>query len=53
MIGDGKMIESIGNKKIGNEQFFVIAEIGINHNGDIDICKKMIDNGQFIHPWVR
>ena len=21
----------------------VIAEIGINHNGDIDICKKLID----------
>ena len=23
---------------------FVIAEIGINHNGDIDLAKKMIDN---------
>ncbi len=22
---------------------FIIAEIGINHNGDIDICKKLID----------
>ena len=22
---------------------FFIAEIGINHNGDIDICKKLID----------
>ena len=22
---------------------FVIAEIGINHNGDIDIAKKLID----------
>ena len=22
---------------------FVIAEIGINHNGDIAICKKLID----------
>ena len=22
---------------------FVIAEIGINHNGDMDICKKLID----------
>ena len=21
----------------------VIAEIGINHNGDLDICKKLID----------
>ena len=23
---------------------FLIAEIGINHNGDIDIVKKLIDN---------
>ena len=22
---------------------FVIAEIGINHNGDLNICKKLID----------
>ena len=21
----------------------IVAEIGINHNGDMDICKKMID----------
>ncbi len=23
---------------------FVTAEIGINHNGDVDIAKKLIDN---------
>ena len=23
---------------------FLIAEIGINHNGDINIAKKLIDN---------
>ena len=23
---------------------FVIAEIGINHNGDLNIAKKLIDN---------
>lgn len=23
---------------------FVIAEIGINHNGDMSICKKLIDS---------
>jgi N-acetylneuraminate synthase len=23
--------------------FFLIAEIGINHNGDINIAKKLID----------
>jgi N-acetylneuraminate synthase len=22
---------------------FIIAEIGINHNGDMDVCKKLID----------
>ena len=22
---------------------FIIAEIGINHNGDIELCKKLID----------
>jgi len=34
----------IGNKIIGEgEQVFVIAEIGINHNGDINIAKKLID----------
>ena len=22
---------------------FIVAEIGINHNGNIDICKKLID----------
>ena len=25
---------------------FLIAEIGINHNGDIDIAKKLIDNAK-------
>ncbi len=33
-----------GNRYIGdNEPVFVIAEIGINHNGSVDIAKKMID----------
>lgn len=35
---------SIGNKVIGDgAPVFVIAEIGINHNGSVDIAKKMID----------
>jgi N-acetylneuraminate synthase len=25
---------------------FIIAEIGINHNGDMSICKKLIDNAK-------
>ncbi|OGE76823.1 MAG: N-acetylneuraminate synthase [Candidatus Doudnabacteria bacterium RIFCSPHIGHO2_02_FULL_48_21] len=34
----------IGNKLIGDEQpVFVVAEIGINHNGDMEIAKKLID----------
>lgn len=33
----------IGNRAIGkSEKTFVIAEIGINHNGDLDLTKKLI-----------
>ena len=35
---------TIGDHHIGDGQpCYVIAEIGINHNGDIDIAKKLID----------
>lgn len=35
---------SIGNRQIGEgHPVYVIAEIGINHNGDIDIAKKLMD----------
>ena len=34
----------IGKKKIGDSfPVFVVAEIGINHNGDVNIAKKLID----------
>jgi N-acetylneuraminate synthase len=34
----------IGNKLVGDgHPAYVIAEIGINHNGDIEVVKKMID----------
>lgn len=34
----------IGNKLVGDKQpCFIVAEIGINHNGDINIAKKLID----------
>lgn len=34
----------IGNRLIGNSQpCFFIAEIGINHNGSVDIAKQLID----------
>lgn len=35
---------TIGSSRIGdNERVFVIAEIGINHNGDVATAKKLID----------
>lgn len=35
---------TIGNKMVGpGHPCFVIAEIGINHNGDIELAKKLID----------
>ena len=38
----------VGNKKIGkNEDVYIIAEIGINHNGSLDIAKKLIDGAAF------
>jgi N-acetylneuraminate synthase len=39
----GKQVK-IGNRLIGEGQpTFFIAEIGINHNGDLDVAKKLID----------
>lgn len=33
----------IGNRRVGrNEPCFVIAEIGINHNGDLELANKLI-----------
>lgn len=38
----------IGSHLVGDGQpCYIIAEIGINHNGDIDCAKKMIDLAQF------
>jgi N-acetylneuraminate synthase len=35
---------TIGNRRVGTgEPCYLVAEIGINHNGDIDIAKKLID----------
>lgn len=34
----------IGNRLVGdNHKTYIIAEIGINHNGDLDITRQMID----------
>ena len=38
----------IGNKLVGPaEPCFVVAEIGINHNGNIDLAKKLITASSF------
>jgi sialic acid synthase SpsE/sugar phosphate isomerase/epimerase len=43
MGGSAKHIQ-IGGRRIGpNEPCYIIAEIGINHNGDLDIAKKLVD----------
>lgn len=37
----------IGNRVIGDgHPVFIIGEIGINHNGDLDIAKKMIEGAK-------
>jgi sialic acid synthase SpsE len=34
----------IGQKRVGADlPVYVIGEIGINHNGDLDIARKLID----------
>jgi len=34
----------IGNRSIGADRpCFIVAEIGINHNGDVELAKKLID----------
>ena len=35
---------SIGNRKVGEDYpVFIIAEAGVNHNGDIKLAKQLID----------
>lgn len=39
---------NIGNRKIGyGHPCYIVAEIGINHNGDVNIAKKLIDVAAF------
>ena len=40
---------TIGKKKVGEKNpVFIIAEAGLNHNGSINIAKKLIDNASLI-----
>ena len=37
------MIRNIASSIINESKVFIIAEAGVNHNGDVNIAKKMID----------
>src|SRR5690349_6836366 len=38
-----RAVATFGNKLVGDSQpCYVIAEIGINHNGDVDLAKRLI-----------
>ena len=37
------MVQNIANSIINESKVFIIAEAGVNHNGDVNIAKKMID----------
>ncbi len=40
----GNAVVRIGSDKVGDgERVYVVAEIGINHNGSLDVAKKLID----------
>ncbi len=39
-----EQVIKVANKEIGEEKpCFIIVDIGVNHNGDIEIAKKLID----------
>jgi N-acetylneuraminate synthase len=36
---------TLGNIEIGpGKPPYIIAEVGSNHNGDMDLCKRLIDS---------
>jgi N-acetylneuraminate synthase len=40
----------LGNQLVGKDHpTYIIAEIGINHNGDLNIAKRMIQAAHYAH----
>ena len=35
------MVQNIANNIINESKVFIIAEAGVNHNGDLNIAKKL------------
>jgi len=45
---NSKALVKVGDRNIGdNEKVYIIAEIGINHNGSIETAKRLIDGAIF------
>jgi N-acetylneuraminate synthase len=43
-LAHGSQAFEIAGRKVGaNEPCFVIAEIGVNHNGSVDVAKRLVD----------
>ena len=49
-----EQIRLIGARKVGDGQpVYIIGEIGLNHNGDVALAKKLIDTALLAVPPVR
>ena len=43
----------IGDRQVGDgHPAYIIAEIGINHNGDLDMAKEMINAAKQARLWM-
>ena len=44
----------IGDELIGeNHPVFIIAEAGVNHNGDLNLARKLVDLAVEVKPLTR
>ncbi len=47
LVFEGKDLFFVGQKQVGrNSPTFIISEIGVNHDGDLDLAKKLIDKSK-------